>query len=338
LYYGNKLRFSVIIFFVFFIFLLLLLPLNGCKLNSIKKVEETREHMGTFVSIIVYSDEETAHSVINSAFDRIEEIEKIASIYDENSEATSLNRNGYLDNPSQELIELINASLYYYEITGGSFDITVQPVLELWSEGLWKESEEVQAEKIKEVLLSVGSDKIKVGEDRIEFEADGMSITLGGIAKGYAVDEALKVIKNMGIKNALVNAGGDMGMLGSKPDGEMWNVELKNPDEDSDEKLPSFSLSDKAIATSGNYERYFDPDKKVHHITNPKTGYSADICISATIIADSCMEADALATSIFVMGPEDGLKLVESLDRVEALIIDSERNLYKSIGLADFLK
>jgi thiamine biosynthesis lipoprotein len=314
------------------------LPLNGCKLNSIKKVEETRNYMGTFVNIIVYSDEETANNAINSAFDRIEEIEKIASIYDENSEATSLNRNGYLDNPSQELTELINASLYYYEITGGSFDITVQPVLELWSEGLWKESEEVQAEKIKEVLLSVGSDKIKVGEGRIEFEADDMSITLGGIAKGYAVDEALKVIGDMGIKNALVNAGGDMGMLGSKPDGEMWNVELKNPDEDSDEKLPSFILSGKAIATSGNYERYFDPDKKVHHITNPKTGYSADGCISATIIADSCMEADALATSIFVMGPEDGLKLVESLDGVEALIIDPERNLYKSSGLADFLK
>jgi len=299
LYRGNKLKVSVIIFFVF---LLLLLPLNGCKLNSIKKVEETRNYMGTFVNIIVYSDEETASDAINSAFDRIEEIEKIASIYDENSEATSLNRNGYLDNPSQELTELINASLYYYEITGGSFDITVQPVLELWSEGLWKESEEVQAEKIKEVLLSVGSDKIKVGEGRIEFEAGDMSITLGGIAKGYAVDEALKVIGDMGIKNALVNAGGDMGMLGSKPDGEMWNVELKNPNEDSDEKLPSFILSGKAIATSGNYERYFDPDKKVHHITNPKTGYSADRCISATIIADSCMGADALATSIFVMG------------------------------------
>jgi len=335
LYRGNKLKVSVIIFFVF---LLLLLPLNGCKLNSIKKVEETRNYMGTFVNIIVYSDEETASDAINSAFDRIEEIEKIASIYDENSEATSLNRNGYLDNPSQELTELINASLYYYEITGGSFDITVQPVLELWSEGLWKESEEVQAEKIKEVLLSVGSDKIKVGEGRIEFEAGDMSITLGGIAKGYAVDEALKVIGDMGIKNALVNAGGDMGMLGSKPDGEMWNVELKNPNEDSDEKLPSFILSGKAIATSGNYERYFDPDKKVHHITNPKTGYSADRCISATIIADSCMGADALATSIFVMGPEDGLKLVESLDGVEALIIDPERNLYKSSGLADFLK
>ncbi len=335
MYCGNKLKVSVIIFFVF---LLVLLPLNGCKLNSIKKVEETRNYMGTFVNIIVYSDEETAHNAINSAFDRIEEIEKIASIYDENSEATSLNRNGYLDNPSQEFTELINASLYYYEITGGSFDITVQPVLELWAEGLWEESEEVQAEKLKEVLLAVGSDKIKVGEGRIEFEADGMSITLGGIAKGYAVDEALKVIGDMGIKNALVNAGGDMSMLGPKPDGEMWNVELKNPDEDSDEKLPSFILSDNAIATSGNYERYFDPDKKISHITNPKTGYSADGCISATIIADSCMEADALATSIFVMGPEDGLKLVESLDGVEALIIDPERSLYKSSGLADFLK
>jgi len=334
----RKLRFLVIIFFAFLISPLLFLPLNACKINSLEKVEETNEHMGTFVNIIVYSDEAAAHRAIDSAFDRIEEIEKIASIYDENSEISSLNKNGYLDNPSEELTELINKSLYYYNITDGSFDITVQPIIDLWSGGLWEESKEVQEEKIKEALSVVGSNKIIINKDRIEFGVKGMTITLGGIAKGYGIDEALKVIKDMGIKHALINAGGDIGTIGSKPDGEMWNVELKNPDENSQEKLPSFSFLNKAIATSGNYERYFDPDKEVHHIIDPSNGQSANKCISVTIITETCMEADALATSVFVMGSEDGLNLVESLDKVEVLIIDSERNIYKSSGLSDYLK
>ena len=334
---GNKVKFLVV-FFIFLISPLLFLPLNACKISSLEKVEETREHMGTFVNIIVYSDEETAHRAIDSAFDRIEEIEKIASIYDENSEVSSLNKNGYLDNPSEELTELINKSLYYYNITDGSFDITVQPIIDLWSGGLWKESKEVQEEKIKEALSVVGSNKIIINKDRIEFGVKGMTVTFGGIAKGYGIDEALKVIKDMGIKHALINAGGDISTIGSKPDGEIWNVELKNPDENSQEKLPSFSFSNKAVATSGNYERYFDPDKEVHHIIDPSTGQSANKCISVTIITETCMEADALATSVFVMGTEDGLNLVESLDKVEALIIDSERNIYKSSGLSDYLK
>ena len=338
MYSGNRSKFLVIIFFVFLIFTLLFLSLNACKLNSVERIEETREQMGTFVNIIVYSDETTAHRAIDSAFNRIEEIEKIASIYDENSETSSLNKNGYLDNPSPELIELINKSLYYYNITNGSFDITVQPIIDLWAGGLWKESKEVQEEKIKETLSVVGSDKIIVNKDRIEFGVKGMVITLGGIAKGYGVDEALKVIKDMGIEYALINAGGDVGTIGSKPGGEKWSVELKNPDENSQEKLPSFSFLNKAVATSGNYERYFDPDKEVHHIIDPRTGQSANKCISVTIIAETCIEADALATSVFVMGPEDGLNLVESLDKVEALIIDSERNIYKSSGLSGYLK
>jgi len=115
----------------------------------------------------------------------------------------------------------------------------------------------------------------------------------------------------------------------------VWKVALTDPD-DSNNYLTSFNISNKAIATSGNYERYFDPSKKVHHIIDPRTGYPASELISVTVIADECIDADALATAVFVLGPEEGLNLVNSLNDVETLIIDKNRNIYRSDNLSRF--
>ena len=304
--------------------------------------EETRSLMGTYVKVVVYSDEKTAEEAISAAFARLEEVEKIASIFDEESEAFKLNQDGLLDTPSDELLQLINMSLDYSELTKGSFDITCQPLLDLWEykpdadKQFWELDEATQTERINETLKLVGSDKIVVEENRIYFKEEGMKITLGGIAKGYAVDEALKVIKGMGIRYALIDAGGDIGTLGSKPEGELWSIALVNPD-DTSQSLATFKVSDKSVATSGNYERYFDPEKEVHHILNPKTGYSAAGCISVTIIAESCTQADALATGVFVMGAQEGMGLVESLDDVECLIVDADRIIHQSSGLSRYL-
>ena len=332
---GIKIK-VIFIFFIIFLFSIVFISLGGCKKVSLERVEETQQYMGTYVSIIVYADKNCGNEIIESAYKKIEELERIASNYDENSEVCRLNQQGYLDEASDELLEMIDLSIEYYKITDGSFDITIEPLLKLWSEGLWKESEEVQAEKISEALMLVGSDKINIENRKIEFELDGMSVTLGGIAKGYIIDKAMDVIQEAGVESALINAGGDIVSLGVKDDGEMWNISLENPD-NTDESIASFNFAGKAVATSGNYYRYFDPDKEVHHIIDPKTGFSADKCISVTVIAQTCTEADALATSVFVMGSQDGLKLVESLDNVEALIIDSERNIYKSSGLSKYL-
>ncbi len=298
--------------------------------------------MGTYVTITVYSDEKTALEAISAAFTKIEEIERIASIFDEESEAFKLNQTGYLDTPSSELIELISMSLDYSELTDGNFDITCQPLLDLWDykpdadKQFWELDEAIQTERINETLKLVGSDKIVVEEDKIYLKEKGMKITLGGIAKGYAVDKALEIIKDIGIKYALVDAGGDISTLGSKPEGELWDIALVNPD-NTGEYLVDFKIKDKAVTTSGNYERYFDLEKKVHHILNPKTGYSASGCISVTIIAESCMQADALATGVFVMGPEDGMRLVESLNDVECFIVSADRIIYRSSGLSKYL-
>jgi thiamine biosynthesis lipoprotein len=314
-----------------------ILSATSCTTPSLSKFEDTRSMMDTFVTITVYApDEEKADSVISAAFDRMEEIEKVASIFDEEAQAFQLNRDGYLEAPSEDLRQLITKSLEYSKLTDGAFDITVQPLLELWEAGLWQEPEEVQQRRINETMKLVGWDKISVEDDRISFTEAGVKITLGGIAKGYAVDEALKVIKKMGVKYALVNAGGDLATLGSKPEGEPWLVALVNPD-DQTQSLANFSIAGEAVATSGNYERYFDPEREAHHIINPKTGYSAQECISTTVVAPNATQADVLATSIFVMGPEAGVALIESLSNVECLIVSADRTIYVSSGLSMYL-
>jgi len=318
------------------ILLIVLLGTASCAPKPLTKLEETRDMMDTFVTITVYSDEKTGEEAIGAAFARMEEIERIASIFDEQAEAFQLNRDGRLDAASDDLLKLITMSIDYNRVTDGAFDITVQPLLDLWAGGLWKESAEVQQSRIDETMELVGSDKIGIEGNKIYFTVEGMKITLGGIAKGYAVDEALEVLSSMGIKHALVNAGGDMATLGPKPDQEPWNIALANPD-DTSQCLANFNVSDKAVCTSGNYERYFNPEKTVAHIIDPKTGYTANKCISVTIIAENCTQADALATGVFVIGPENGMRLVESLDDVECLIVDPNRVIHYSSRLSNYL-
>jgi FAD:protein FMN transferase len=317
--------------------------ISSCGFRTLERFEETREMMGTYVTIIIYADREQSAEIMESAFSRIQDISDIASIYDRESQMSELNRQGRIVGASPELVELISLSQEYYRLSGGSFDITISPVLRLWQEGLWKESTEVQQEKIEEALTLVGSDMITIEDDNIYFTTEGMSADLGGIAKGYAVDQSLEVIAGYGIVSALVNAGGDVGTIGKRADGKKWMVELDDPYVPDDgspgpEPLPSFEFEDMAAATSGNYYRYYDPEREVHHITDPHTGYSADKCISATIIANTCTEADVLATAIFVMGPGTGMDLVEDLEGVEALIIDSDGNIYHSSGLFKYIE
>ena len=326
----------------FLILLIVLLMSVTCARELPIRFEETRSLMDTYVKVVIYADEGIAEEAINAAFARMEEIERIATIWDSEGEAFKLNQDGYSDTPSDELLELINLSLDYSELTDGSFDITVQPLLDLWEynpdadKQFWELDESTQKAEINKALKLVGPDQIITEDNTIRFKEEGTKITLGGIAKGYAVDEALEVLRDMGIKYALVDAGGDIGTLGSKPDGELWNVALVNPD-DTSQSLANFRFSDKSVATSGNYVRYFDPEAKVHHIINPDTGYSATDSISVTIIAESCTQADVLATAVFVMGPESGMRLVESLDDVEGFIVDGDRIIYRSSGLSEYL-
>lgn len=325
--------FKISIVFMLFLFTLMAaLCAVSCRAEIVKKFEDQREKMGTSVSMIIYADETDGQAFIDEAYEYMDGLIATFSNYDEKSEISMLNSQGSLQDASEDMVDIIRISKEYYTLTGGSFDITVDPILKLWAEGLWKESEEVQQQKIEKSLELVGSDSIIISGNDIYFEKEGMSATLGGIAKGYIVDKVLVFLKEKGIKSALINAGGDIAALGSKPDGSDWSISLENPD-DTSQKIASFSIEEGSVATSGNYYRYFDPEGEVHHIIDPITGYSADECISVTIIAENATAADILATSAFVMGPEKALDFIEDIKDAEALIIDNDRNIIQTSGL-----
>lgn len=374
----------------------------------VQRYEKRTEMMGTYVRITVYhNDEELANDAIDSAFERMREVNPVASRYNPSSELYRLNDQGHLENASPMLLELIEKSIYIYNITDGAFDITVTPLLNLWSNELelstlstehkdslnngtlsaelrdelnslpihplnetpvitstangwtlssswqnyfiydhgielivktnfWNLPYDTQGYYIEETQQYVGSDKIHIDGNSIRIQ-EGMSLTLDGIAKGYAVDRAIEELKSKGIESALVDAGGDIRTLGTRPRGEKWTVGLRNP-EDASDSIMEFSLSGQAIATSGNYERYFDEDARVGHIMDPNTGRSVLISSSATVIAEDCVTADALATAVFVLGPENGTRLVNSLSNTESLIIgyDYPCELYGSDGLSKY--
>ena len=334
MFFKSKLYFFLISFLTIAIFLSSSFLFSSCIFKTIEKYEESREIMGTFVTITIYSSVD-ASDAMEEAFDRISDIERILTIFDENSQVSYLNKNGYINQPPEELVYVMNKAIEYYHISEGAFDITIQPVLNLWQEGLFNESMEVQEREIKKALELVGSDKILMQNDRIEFLKEGMQVTFGGIAKGYAVDEAIEVLKEYGVESAVVNAGGDLKSIGRKPDKSYWVIALENPD-DKSEKIETIRILDKSVTTSGNYERYFSPDKRIHHIIDPRTGFSANLLISSTIIADKCIDADALSTAAFVLGPQKGLALIESMEEVDTLIIDNNRQIIYSSNMTDY--
>jgi thiamine biosynthesis lipoprotein len=289
--------------------------------------------MGTFVTITVISnDEGKAENAINLAFKEMERVESLLSEYKLKSEVSLLNKNGFLNNASEDLLDNIKKAMYYSELSDGAFDITVKPILELYKNSFKIKKRAPTEEEINETLVLVNYKNIEIKGRRIKFLNDEVKITLGGIAKGYAIDRAMGVLQENGIKHGLVNAGGDMRAIGDK-NGQPWRIALENPRNKS-QYIAIIYLENESVATSGDYERYFDPEKKFHHIVNPKTGHSARELISVTIIAENAIDADALATSVFVLGYKKGLQLIENLDNVEGLLITKDRKIIKSSGFA----
>jgi len=304
----------------------ILVPLlmAGCS-GSEKLYRDARPLMGTIVEIsICHTEEPQALIVLQKAFEEMARIENMMSQYREGSEISRINAQafGHPVKVSDELFDLLQESVKYNEITQGAFDISVGPLMKLWP--FYKEEIVLPSpQKITAALRSVGTDKSRLDarEKTVEFSQPSMALDLGGIAKGYAVDRAIKVIKAAGVKCALVNAGGDLYALGKKPDGKNWRMGVQHPRE-LDRLVCAFDIENEAIATSGDYERFFIKDgRRYCHILDPTTGMPATGSVSVTIRANNATQADALATGVFVLGPEKGLDLVESLPGVEGAVI-----------------
>jgi thiamine biosynthesis lipoprotein len=299
---------------------------SGCQNQNL--YTDKRIMMGTFVEVI--SSESRA---ANIAFAEIQRIENILSKYKEDSGVSKLNKYSQIK-ASPELFYLIKKSLDFWQVSFGAFDITVAPLVDLWGFTDRKFRKPDEAE-IKKTLKLIGSNKIilNFSNNMVKFMLSGMKIDLGGIAKGYALDCAVKKLKEAGIKNCLVNLGGQIYCWGTKSGlprinpfgiirGEAWKVAVQNPrGKDFQEIL---ELEDKAVATSGDYEQYFIKNKKRYsHILDPKTGYPANSgIVSVTVIAPDGLTADALATAIFVLGKEKGMSVAGKFKGVCVYIIE----------------
>jgi thiamine biosynthesis lipoprotein len=291
--------------------------------------------MGTIVEItLVAEEQETAKTAALQAFQKIKRIEYLMSPWIESSDVTRINRSAGNDGVkvSPETIEVIKRAQEDSKLSGGGFDITVGPLVQLWRKarerGIPPETKE-----IKETLHLINFRNLKTSHGgKVLLKKKRMAIDLGGIAKGYAADRAFELLKGLGFRNMVVNAGGDLRVGGSKPDGP-WSVGVQHP-RDPEKMVTRIFLSDAAVATSGDYENFFiHQGKRYHHILNPKNGFPAEGCQSVTVLHKEGTTADALATAIFVLGPEKGYALCQRLEGVDCLITDKEGNITLSPGL-----
>ncbi len=296
---------------------LILVMICGCQQRPLYK--DTRVLMGTFVEVI--SPDKRASKI---AFDEIQKIENLLSKYKPDSEVSKLNALGE-SKVSPEIFFIIKKSKEFSEASGGAFDITVAPLVDLW--GFTDRKFKIpQDDEIKETLKLVGSEKIVLNDNDnvVKFSFPGMKIDLGGIAKGYALDCAAKKLKNAGIKSCLINAGGQVYALGDKF-GAPWRIGIKNPRRDAPTEF--ITLENQSASTSGNYEQFFVKDgMRYAHIIDPKTGSPAKAgLISVTVTAPEGLTADTLSTAIFVLGKEKGEALAKNFPQIKLMVVEEKK-------------
>lgn len=333
----NSSFFTALIFYCSIILLF-----SSCGTTQEKLYKETRASMYTIVSITVSSDsEEKVKTAINSAFNEMERLARLLNFYSEDSEVSIINKNAGIKpvKVSPETLEIINKAIYVSENTEGAFDITVGPVVRLWD----FQNKVIPNEKlIKKKLKFVGYKNIVVDKEKsmVFLKTKGAQIDLGGIIKGYAADKAVDVLKKNGIKSGIVAIAGDIKVFGRRPNGELWNIGIQNPRQksDKDEVIAVVSLSDMAISTSGDYQKFFIKDgKKYHHLLNPKTGYPVYDCQSVTIITNEAALTDAFATGIFILGHQKGMDVLKRLG-FDGVMVDTDGKIHITEGIKNRIK
>jgi thiamine biosynthesis lipoprotein len=295
-------------------------------------VSQTRLAMGTFVTMTAVDDsQDRAQEAIGLAFEEIDRLVRIFSRHDSATPLSVFNQEGTLPDAPPELIDLVRRSVDSHGLSHGAFDVTVKPLVDLFQQnGDGERAVVATREEIESALERVGSDKIEITASGLRFKRDGMGITLDGIAKGHIVDGASRVLSNHGVRDHLVNAGGDIRASGQPSDRPAWRIAVQDPEKRG--KYPSvIELNDGAVATSGNYEVFYDREKVFHHVIDPRTGSSPHSASSVSVVSDSVMWADALSTAVFVLKPSDGVRLIDSLDRAECLVLGDDRS-YRSRG------
>ena len=313
--------------------------------------------MGTVFEVSAYvANKDKAEKAFNDVFKEINRLDYLMSNYKEESELSRVNKNAASEPTTcdNELAYVIEQSLQYSDITDGAFDITIGPLMKKW--GFFKEQGRIPGkEELESVLESVSYKNIIIEETvkkslfrdpsivkTISFRNSGTQIDLGGIGKGYAVDMAIRVLKGNGINSALINFAGNIYAYGAPPEKDSWVIGLQHPRK-SEGLLGSFEIRDKAVSTSGDYEKFFTIDaERYSHIIDPRTGNPVKGIVSVTIVTDSATRADALSTGVFVLGLDKGMDLIEKLSDVEGIIIyedfDSRLSTKTSSGMQELFR
>lgn len=300
--------------------------------KKLYKVTKTRLGMGTYVSItVMHPSRIQGEEVIGMAFETMDRLTGLLDRYRSDSPIGVLNKEGQLMDVPPELARVVARSLYFHQVSDGTFDITVQPLVDMYKRHFEAHGHAPSDGDFRKVLKLVDASALSFDGQSIRFKKEGMGITLDGIAKGYIIDQAAELIKHSGIHHALINAGGDIRAVGGKQDGTPWKVGVQNPDKEGP-YVDVAKMADGAVATSGNYEIYFDEEKLYHHIVNPKTGISPRQSSSVTVIASNVMDADALSTTVFVLEPEAGKRFIEGMPGTECLILDRNKKRITSQG------
>lgn len=305
--------------------------LSGCsKDQTDQTLTYTDSLFDTVISVQIYdSDDE---SLIDNCKEICTKYDDMFSNTKNDSEISKINNaNGQAVEVSDDTISLLKTAIHYGDISNGKFDITISPVSSLWD--FQSEDPEIPDDTdIQSALAHVNYKNIQINGNQVSLTDSEAAIDLGGIAKGYIADQLKDYLKSQGVEHAMINLGGNVLAIGKKPDGSDYNIGIQKPFDTTGDPITSVKIADQSVVTSGDYQRYFKKNGKIyHHILNPSTGYPYDNGLSSvTIITDSSVNADALSTTCFALGLDDGMKLVNSTDHVEAVFITSDDKLHYS--------
>jgi thiamine biosynthesis lipoprotein len=312
----NKKIFSCLLLLSF------LIILSGCKKEF--SFYDNLFVLDTVMSIHIRNDSAyNSDKLVSTILSEIKRLDRIFNVHNSVSEAYRLNQNAFRQEVpvSAELLECIRLALYYSELSQGAFDPTLLPFKKIWNfSGNSLKAVPNEAD-IQSALKNIGYQNVRVTGNRVRFLKKELALDLGGIAKGYIIDKVVALLKTAGVRNALINIGGDVFALGNKIK-EKWRIGIQHP-RDNDKLVSLLATQDAAVVTSGDYERFaIINGKRYHHIIHPSTGYPADGCISVSVIAEKAVIADALSTTFFVMGVKKSFELVKKIPHVEFQIID----------------
>jgi len=327
-----------IVFSLLLIFSLTILV--GCSNNNkvVEPLKESELLMGTVVTVSLYDKQD--QEILDKVFAKVKELESILSINEAGTLVDKINEEAGI-NPEKvddDTYTIIKKGIEYSELSNGLFDITVGPIVKLWSIGLPEAKVPTQTE-IDEKLPLIGYSDVELNDKdkTIYLKRKGMVIDLGGIAKGYTADVISDILTEEGVKSAIIDLGGNIFAHGKKVNGDDWRIGIQDPYSDRGGKVGVITVSNKSVVTSGIYERYIEKDGvKYHHILSPLTGYPYENEIAGiTIVSDKSVDGDALSTSVFAMGVEEGMNFVNSIGGIDAIFITKDNKVYITDGLKD---